>query len=468
MRHSIPRMPLSLADLDQWNPDSIHEVFQATLSRAEVTRLTADSLTRVIAAVPWSGEAHDAALRENNAIAADLRLHAAEVEAVSRAASIAEVEIRAVKSDWQKICRMADRWGITIDTATNSIVPPDPLPDDADEVERRMQILEDQIVALLQRADDADSDLAAAIDGASGQESADDLNRGVQGTTAEEKENVDRFIKVFGRPPTTPEDWEKVSWLDPSNSDPAVKGVESSVVVANIRPVPGQGTVRGSLFIMDDQVLDPFAPDGFDVNAYGSLYDYGNNRGFSEHFDLRNAKGAFLIDYDSGVVIFRQNPTHDTLGQVKIGDPDVRVTQADDGTVRMDYELPNPAAMLGPVNMAEAFGLPVKGTIFVTPGSDGPRASGLIGNYPSAEIYADKPDGTTRVLLRDEQDDHSIVGPMLELGHYHLAGSLPSPGLQKELDFARTHMQFAGPGGSIQVRESLPSLNPGGTRLVHP
>lgn len=284
-------MSLSLADLDQWNPDSIHEVFQATLSRAEVTRLTADSLTRVMAAMPWSGEAHDAALRDNNAIVADLRLHAAEVEAVSRAASIAEVEIRAVKSDWQKICRMADRWGITIDTATNSIVPPNPLAADADEVERRMQIIEDQIVALLQRADDADRDLAAAIDGASGHESADDLNREVQGTTATEEENVDRFIKVFGRPPTTPEDWEKVSWLDPSNSDPTVKGVESSVVVANIRPVPGQGTVRGSLFIMDDQVLDPFAPDGFDFNSYGSLYDYGNNRGFSEHFDLRNRQG---------------------------------------------------------------------------------------------------------------------------------------------------------------------------------
>src|SRR6185369_11756658 len=136
--------------------------------------------------------------------------------------------------------------------------------------------------------DDADRDLAAAIDGASGQESADDLNREVQGTTATEKENADRFIKVFGRPPTTPEDWEKVSWLDPSNSDPAVKGAESSVVVANIRPVPGQGTVRGSLFITDEKVLDPFAPDGFDLKSYESMFDYGNNRGFSEHFDPRN------------------------------------------------------------------------------------------------------------------------------------------------------------------------------------
>lgn len=77
-------------------------------------------------------------------------------------------ENRAVKSDWQKICRMADRWGITVDTATNSIVPPFPLPADVDEVEGRMQTLEDQIVAPLQRADGADYDQAEAIDGASG------------------------------------------------------------------------------------------------------------------------------------------------------------------------------------------------------------------------------------------------------------------------------------------------------------
>lgn len=124
--------------------------------------------------------------------------------------------------------------------------------------------------------------------------------------------------------------------------------------------------------------------------------------------------------------------------------------------------------MLGPINTAEAAGKPVKGTIFLTPGGDGPRASGLIGNYPSAEIYADRPDGTTQVLLRDEQDDHSSVGPMLKLGHYHFAGSLPGTDLQKELGFAPTHVQFAGPGGSIQVRESLPSLNPNGTRLARP
>ena len=45
------------------------------------------------------------------------------------------------------------------------------------------------------------------------------------------------------------------------------------------------------------------------------------------------------------------------------------------------------------MNMAEASGKPVAGTIFVSPGEGGPRASGFIGDYPSAEIYADLPDG---------------------------------------------------------------------------
>ena len=129
------------------------------------------------------------------------------------------------------------------------------------------------------------------------------------------------FGEVFGRPPTSPEDWAKASWLDPENDDPALKGTNSAVVVTHIKPVPGHGAVRGSLFIMDEKVVDPFAANDYDPGSFASLYDYGNNRGFSENFDPRNAKGAFLINYENGVVIFRQNPTHDTAGQVTVGEP---------------------------------------------------------------------------------------------------------------------------------------------------
>jgi hypothetical protein len=104
---------------------------------------------------------------------------------------------------------------------------------------------------------------------------------------------------------------------------------------------------------------------------------------------------------------------------------------------------------MGPVNMADASGKPVAGTIFVSPGESGPSASGFIGDYPSAEIYADRPDGGTdggtKVLLQDEQDNRTVFGPILELGSYHFVGDLPSADVQRELGFSPTEIELRGP-----------------------
>lgn len=173
-------MSMSLADLDRWDPNAIHEVFSAVTGHSEATRQTSQSLGQVMASVPLEGAAHDAAMRASSGIQRDLDLHADQLDAVANAASTAETEVRGIKSDWQKICRMADRWGITIDIETNEILPPNPQPTDPDdiaELERRMGIIHDEIVELLDRANNADRDLAAAIDGANGTMSAADVAR---------------------------------------------------------------------------------------------------------------------------------------------------------------------------------------------------------------------------------------------------------------------------------------------------
>jgi hypothetical protein len=155
-----------------------------------------------------------------------------------------------------------------------------------------------RIAAALAHAEATDADLARVLSAATGDE---DVNVGMdtQGPDDPERRQAaaKAFEEVFGGPPTSAADWVKASWLDPANDDPALNGTDSSVVVTHIKPVPGQGVVRGSLFIMDEKVVDPFAPNGYDPRSFDSLYDYGNNRGFSEGFDDRNAKGAFLIDY---------------------------------------------------------------------------------------------------------------------------------------------------------------------------
>ena len=56
-------MGLDLADLDKWNPDAIHSVFQAAIDRASGVRSTATSVGNVLDATPWEGEAYDAAVQ---------------------------------------------------------------------------------------------------------------------------------------------------------------------------------------------------------------------------------------------------------------------------------------------------------------------------------------------------------------------------------------------------------------------
>jgi hypothetical protein len=86
--------------------------------------------------------------------------------------------VRDIQRDWHNFQRMADRWGIAINTETGelSYLPP-PDPNGRAEMEHRVDIIENEIKALLVRARGADDDLAAAIRVAAGQESVADLNQ---------------------------------------------------------------------------------------------------------------------------------------------------------------------------------------------------------------------------------------------------------------------------------------------------
>lgn len=454
---------MTLDDVRRWDPSALSAVSRATRSRAEDTVSTSSALRTELSAVPWDGAAADAARRRMSRLCAELDAHAAECHRVSGVAAQSATLLTQVRSNLAEIAAFAAANELNVEYRTGAVffdASPAMTPTELNRKRALAERVSAQLHDVLTDARALDSYLAEGL-------SNPDTPLSFGPGDGPQQSSPD-YEKVYGHPPVTDADREKASWLDPDNADPALQGVDSSVVVARIKPVPGQGVVRGSLFIAEEKVLDPFSPDGWDPGSYTSGFDYGNNRGFDEHFDPRNAKGAFLIDYEEGVVIFRQNPTHDTSGQVAIGTPEVAVTQAGDGTVRLDYHLPNPAAMLGPVNMAEAGGMPVAGTILVSPGGDGPTSSGLIGDYPSAEIYADSPAGGTRVLLRDDQDNHTVFGPILELGSYHVVGELPGAAIQRELNFSSTTPVIAGRTGITQDILVNPTLNPRGTRLTAP
>lgn len=420
-------MSMSLSDLDRWNPDAIHDVFAAATDHSETTRQTSRGLGQVMNSAPWEGDAHAAAVRASESIQHDLNLQAQQLDAVANAASTAEAEIRAIKSDWQKICRLADRWGLAINIDTNEILPPNPPPTDPDdiaEVEHRMDIIHDEIVELLDRANNADRDLAAAIDGATGAMSADDVNREVQADSQSVRlhNQAEAFKQVYGREPVTSNDWLMAAAMDPHSYDPKYVGIPPQIVAGRFTPQPGKGVVRSNMFIPTDQVQN-IPKDMTDITS-GRLLpkNLGDNRGPSATADPQASRVSVLVDYDHGVIVVRQNPTVNVDGQrggAAVATPDVHVVQAPDGRMTIDYNAND--AYENPLGTAA--GVTVNGRVTLSPEADGSVALG--GNttiYPSMETYQYR-DGNPPVQLQwDPANSGSELGPGTSLMRHHWIG----------------------------------------------
>jgi hypothetical protein len=219
---------------------------------------------------------------------------------------------------------------------------------------------------------------------------------------------INAFKQVFGRHPESSTDWKTAAALDPHSYDDKYNDEPPSVVVGRIEPVPGQGIVKSGLFIPRDVV--------FNVPRD----DLGDNRGFDPNFGPEETRVSIYVDYENGLVIARQNPSVDTAGNVRVLTPDIKVQQAPGGAVRIQYEAANGFAPPG----AELSGHVVRGDIVVTPGAGSAAASvdGVIGDYPSLEVYQDLPTGQTYTLAQDAADSGNVYGPLTELPFSHEIG----------------------------------------------
>ncbi|MEV6278585.1 hypothetical protein [Nocardia sp. NPDC051832] len=219
------------------------------------------------------------------------------------------------------------------------------------------------------------------------------------------------FEKMFGRPPVSDVDWKTAAALNPNSYDPKYQGHPPNIKVAKIEPVPGQGVVRAAAYIPAEEV--------FNVPAN----DLGDDRGNNPNFDPEHARVVSYIDYENGLIITRQNPSVTTDGEVKCGEPEVKVTQLSNGAVMLQYDAANPFAPPG----ANLSGHTVNGTLVVEPTSGNPgtprvTAGGEITNYPSMEIYQDNSAGNGRPVLIDAADSGSKWGPMANLPSFHEVG----------------------------------------------
>jgi hypothetical protein len=219
------------------------------------------------------------------------------------------------------------------------------------------------------------------------------------------------FEKTFGRPPSGPTEWQTAAALDPTSYLDKNGDTDAVVQVGRITPQPGKGIVRIALYIPSAEVFN--VPN----------YDRGDDRGPDSSFDPEDARVSLFIDYETGVVVARQNPSVDTEGEVRVQAPSIQVSQTTNGAVRIQYDAENPFAPPDPTNSHT-----VKGDVVVTPpGVDSAtwRLDGEIGDYPAFEAYHDDPLGRTEVLATDAADNEGSFGPLLELPSHHDVGDGP-------------------------------------------
>jgi hypothetical protein len=177
------------------------------------------------------------------------------------------------------------------------------------------------------------------------------------------------------------------------------------VVVLHIKPVPGAGVVYGSAFIGEDKVFDPRA---------GSLDDRGDNRGFDPNADPSKSRVSFYVDYDTGVVVVRQNASHADSGQAEVGDPSVGVEQDPSGKVRLHMEAANPLAP----QVAQDAHVSVRGDLVIDPhGGSGPaEVNGEVTRFPSWEVYQRQGNAAPATLLQRHENDEPLgTGPVVGL-----------------------------------------------------
>ncbi|QYL19685.1 hypothetical protein K0O64_02415 [Mycolicibacterium pallens] len=231
------------------------------------------------------------------------------------------------------------------------------------------------------------------------------------------RNQTEAFRRIFGRDPVSGSDWTTAAALDPHSYDPKNKGVDANIVVARIKPVPGQGVVRTNLFIPSKDVWAPSVElPPFD-NGHLLPYDnnVGDDRGFSPSVGPEESRVAIYTDFENGIIVARQNPSVNAdTGEVRAGTPDISAVQQSNGAVLLRYNAADPFSPGGEVP-AKAIPFSVNGTLAISPSADGPRVGGNVTSFPALEIYSDRNGATTPLLQSWPSFTDDASGPMVGL-----------------------------------------------------
>ena len=250
---------------------------------------------------------------------------------------------------------------------------------------------------------------------------------------------IDAFKQVYGREPVRQKDWTMAEILDPTNYNEKNAGVASNVVVGRIQPVPGQGVVRTNLFIPQEEVWYPDIPGGI------SGHNFGDNRGFDPNALPEDTRVAVYVDYESGVIVARQNPSVDTAtGEVRTGTPTVAVAQRPDGSIYLNYDAVDPFSPGGEA-LAKLSPWSVNGNVVIEPTADGPAVGGSVTSFPAIEIYRDAPDGVTTTLAQVMPQNIRQEGPLVGLPLHQEIGQSSLVDMFKEVKIIPRGTMVVGP-----------------------
>lgn len=359
-------MTVSVAGIERWRPGDVREVFHATRSRAEAAFEAADGIATLPAFGNWGGKAAGAAKTANEQLHKDLDAHGNEALVVAKAAQRAADDMQQVKDDLARLEADAARGGYQVDPTTSRVIPglnpKTPIMIAISEMAK----LQARLDTILANGAHVDSELAAAINMATGAAPigpapngasiADQSGEQATGPPNTNEDVIDRMMEEFGRtgPPGPPDPRAGVARstmppIDPN--DPQVKAATDFMrgqLQAQGLP-PDQVEARiADVFTRAQQPLPaspkqrPAAPQP-SPNMGEQLGDAFNDFTNNVHEGFYDRAGEAL------------NTVENLTGTGGEGHPGVVDSWKDlvEGNVRQ--ALTDPASALGPANPMSAF-----------------------------------------------------------------------------------------------------------------
>ncbi|WP_319446968.1 MULTISPECIES: hypothetical protein [unclassified Mycobacterium] len=160
-------MSLSIADIDNWNPESISAVGAASTARANAAAEASSRLPALSAFNHWKGAGAGAAQARTQVLADGLEQHGQAASTVATAASTAANEVRQIKSQLSGLKSTLGQYGIIVDASGSRAVPPPNLSSMSAANRKLVQDIttmgQQSLDKIRQAADLADTHLAAAM-----------------------------------------------------------------------------------------------------------------------------------------------------------------------------------------------------------------------------------------------------------------------------------------------------------------